>query len=214
MFRSREAAGFALADRLRGRSFANPLVLAVPRGGVVVGAVLASELRAELDVTLARKLGSPANPEFAVGAVGEDGNLVLNPDAIALPGVTKEYLEAERDRQRAEIARRAELFRAVRPAADVAGRAVIVVDDGVATGSTVLAALRTVRPKGPKELILAVPVVSPDRVEELAGWCDELVYLHAPPDFAAVGNSYADFTQVEDDQVVQLLRDVNRAKRA
>jgi predicted phosphoribosyltransferase len=183
----------------------------VPRGGVVTGAVLARELGAELDVALSRKIGAPFQPEYAIGAVAEDGGLVLNPDAREAPGVTAAYLEAARREQLEEIGRRQQLVRAVRPAARVAGRSVIVTDDGVATGSTVLAALRTVREQRPHELILAVPVAPPDRLPDLAKHCDEVVCLLAPEDFHAVGQFYDDFSPVEDDEVLRLLKEQREA---
>src|SRR5512137_1559748 len=139
MFANREDAARQLADRLRGRELVDPVVLAIPRGGVVTGAVLARELGAELDVVLARKLRAPGQPELAVGAVSEDGQVYLNHYAQEYLDVMEEYLEQERRHQMAEIARRKELFRSVRPKAPLAGRSVIVTDDGIATGSTMIA---------------------------------------------------------------------------
>ena len=206
MFRNREDAAFRLAERLKGRDLVRPLVLAVPRGGVVTGAVLAQELGAELDVVLSRKLRAPCQSELAIGAVAEDGRVVLNRDALECLEVPDAYLADERRHRLAEIERRKRLFRAVRPGAAVAGRSVIVTDDGIATGATMIAALQTVRPKGPRELIVAVPVASPERLEQVRHWCDDAVCLEVSENFWAVGQFYADFTQVEDEQVVSLLR--------
>jgi predicted phosphoribosyltransferase len=206
MFRNRADAGRRLAARLRGRALHDPLVLAIPRGGVVTGAALTQELGAELDVILARKLRAPGQPELAVGAVAEDGRVHLSPFARDFLGLPLSYLAGERRHQLAEIARRQKLFRGVRPRAPVAGRSVIVTDDGIATGSTMLAALRTLRAQEPREVLVAVPVASPDRLEEVRRWCDDVVCLLRPEDFRAIGQFYQDFAQVEDGQVVELLR--------
>lgn len=207
MFHDREDAAHQLAGLLKGRDLFDPLVLAIPRGGVVTGAVLARELGAELDVVLSRKLRAPLQPELAVGAVSEDGRVHLNHHARDVPGLSEDYLVGERRRQLGEIARRKALFRGVRPQASVAGRSVIVTDDGVATGSTMIAALQTVRPRKPRELIVAVPVASPERLAEVRRWCNEVVCLLQPEEFWAIGQFYEDFTQVEDEEVVERLRE-------
>lgn len=207
MFRNREDAGRQLAKKLKGRQLCNPLVLAIPRGGVVTGAVLAQELNAELDVVLSRKLRAPWLSELALGAVAEDGQVYLTRYAREDVDVTKGYLARECSHQLAEIARRKKLFRGVRPQAPVAGRSVIVTDDGIATGSTMIAALQVVKAQQPRKVIVAVPVASPDRLEEVWRWCDEVVCLLAPEEFWAIGQFYEDFTQVEDEQVVDLLRE-------
>ncbi len=207
MFHDREDAALQLAPLLKGRELHDPLVLAIPRGGVVTGAVLARELGAELDVVLSRKLHAPMQPELAVGAVSEDGRVHLNRHAQEVFGLSEDYLAGERRRQFGEIARRKALFRGVRPQAPVAGRSVIVTDDGIATGSTMIAALQTVRPQKARELIVAVPVASPDRLAEVGRWCDETVCLLQPEQFWAIGQFYEDFTQVEDEEVVELLRE-------
>lgn len=206
MFRDREDAARQLARRLKGRPFEDPLILAIPRGGVVTGAVLARELGAELDVVLSRKLRAPDQPELAVGAVAEDGHVYLNEEARALLGLTDEYLAEERRHQLGEIARRKALVRNVRAQATVAGRSVIVTDDGIATGSTMIAALNVARAQGPRELIVAVPVASPDRLAQVRRHCDETVCLLTPVDFWAIGQFYEDFAPVEDSEVVELLR--------
>jgi predicted phosphoribosyltransferase len=206
MFRDREDAALQLAERLKGRAFTDPLVLAIPRGGVVTGAVLARELGAELDVVLSRKLRSPAQPEAAIGAVSEDGQVYINHYARELYDLMEGHLAAERERQLAEIARRKKRVRAVKAKAPIAGRSVIVTDDGIATGSTMIAALRVVRAQHPREVIVAVPVAPADRLAEIREWCDEVICLLAPEDFWAVGQFYADFSPVEDEEVVDLLR--------
>jgi predicted phosphoribosyltransferase len=207
MFRDRADAARRLAAKLRGRALHDPLVLAIPRGGVVTGAVLAHELGAELDVVLARKLPAPGQPELAVGAVAEDGHVYLSPLAREFLDLSEGYLVAERRRQQAEIARRRKLVRGLRPRAPVAGRSVIVTDDGLATGSTMIAALQAIQAQDPHEVIVAVPVAPPDRLEEVRRWCDDVVCLLCPDDFWAIGQFYEDFTQVEDARVLDLLRE-------
>ena len=207
MFKDREDAARQLAARLKKRALRNPLVLAIPRGGVVTGAVLARELGAELDVVLARKLRAPRQPELAIGAIGEDGEVYLNPFAREIPGVTDAYIEKERKYQIAEIERRRTLFRAARPAAPVAGRSVIVTDDGIATGSTMLAALHVLGAQRPHEVIVAVPVAPPDTLDLFRARCDRVECLLTPAQFGAISMFYYDFTQVEDEEALRLLRE-------
>ncbi|MFN4261157.1 MAG: phosphoribosyltransferase [Gemmataceae bacterium] len=206
MFRDREDAALQLAERLRGRPLREPLVLAIPRGGVVIGAILARALEADLDVILARKLRAPGQPELAIGAISETGDLFLNIDVADASEELDDYLDKERRFQLAEIARRRQLFRGVRPAAPIAGRSVILTDDGIATGSTMIAALKVVKAQGAGEIIVAVPVASPDRLREVRRWCDDVVCLLVPEWFWAIGQFYEDFSQVEDAEVVELLR--------
>ncbi len=206
MFRNREDAGRKLAAKLKGRPFHDPLVLAIPRGGLSVGAVLAQELHAELDAVLSRKLRAPGQPELAIGAISEDGRVYLNHYAKEFLDLMEEYLVEERRYQMAEIARRKKRFRAVRPKASLAGRSVIVTDDGIATGSTMIAALQDIKMQNPREVIVAVPVASPSRLDEIRHWCDEVVCLLTPEVFWAIGQFYEDFTQVEDEEALALLR--------
>jgi predicted phosphoribosyltransferase len=206
MFRNREDAALQLAQRLKGRELHDPLVLAIPRGGVVTGAVPAQEIGAELDVVLSRKLRAPGQPELALGAVSEDGRVYLNQYGREIYDQADAYLAGERRHQLTEIARRKQLFRAVRPQAQIAGRTVIVTDDGIATGSTMIAALQVVKAQRVHEVFVAVPVASPDRLEEVRRWCDEVICLLSPEDFWAIGQFYADFRQVEDEQAIEWLR--------
>lgn len=206
MFQNREDAARQLAAKMKGRVLHDPLVLAIPRGGVVTGAVLARELGAELDVVLSRKLRAPGQPELAIGAISEDGQMYVDPHSAGYLEMLEDYLAEERRHQLTEIARRRKLFRATRPRARLEGRSVIVTDDGIATGSTMIAALQAARSQHPRELIVAVPVSSPDRLEDIRQWCDDVVCLLAPDAFWAVGQFYADFAQVEDEEAVELLR--------
>ena len=213
MFRDREDAAHLLAQRLNGYSFHEPVVLAIPRGGVVTGAVLARELGAELDVVLSRKLRAPFQHELAVGAVAEDGKIYLEPRVREACELTDEYLSQEQRYQLGEIERRKKLFRRVRPPVPVKGRSVIVTDDGIATGSTMIAALQTIRSQQPHELLIAVPVVPFGRLAELRRRCDDIVCVLAPVDFWAIGQFYEEFPQVADAEVVKLLRESMAPRR-
>jgi predicted phosphoribosyltransferase len=167
---------------------------------------VARGIGAELDVTLARKLRAPNQPEFALGALSEDGAVYWNPNGPAADEIPTGYIEAERSYQLAEIDRRKRLFRGIRPAARVEGRSVIVTDDGIATGSTVIAALRAIRGQEPLDLIVAVPVAPADCIARVRRWCDEMVCLVAAIDFNAVGDFYEDFATIEDEDVVRILQ--------
>jgi putative phosphoribosyl transferase len=212
MFRDREDAAYKLAAAMRDLKLDNPLVLAIPRGGVATGAVLARELGGELDVVLSRKLRAPSQPELAIGAISEDGQVHLNRSAVEALGVTDEYLQEEKQHQLAEIGRRKQLFRSVRPEAPIRGRTVVVTDDGIATGSTMMAAVQIVRSQRPSQLIVAVPVAPLDRLAAFEASCDRFVCLHSPAEFWAVGQFYEDFPTVEDEQVVELLKSFAKAE--
>lgn len=206
-FRDRREAGSRLAAALGRFRAAKPIVLALPRGGVPVAFEVAKALEAPLDILLVRKIGAPGHAEFGIGAVvdGRSPQLVLNERAVRIVGPAPGYIEAEQKRQLAEIERRRRVYRGAEPAPDVHRRVTIVVDDGIATGGTVKAALRGVRRSEPERLVLAVPVAPPDSLDDLAGECDEIVCLSAPEPFFAVGAHYADFAQTSDAEVVQLL---------
>ena len=210
-FADRADAARRLAKRLRGRRFTNPLVLAIPRGGVVLGAKVADALGADLDVALSRKLPMPGNPEFALGAIAENGAVYLNLDADRITPALQAHLEHECRRQQQEIARRRQVFRAGRSPLDVAGRSVLVVDDGIATGSTMIAALRALKRQHPREVIVAVPVAALDRLAQVREECDEVVCLIEAAELRAVAEFYDDFSQVEDGEVAALLNCTDRS---
>jgi hypothetical protein len=203
MFRDREDAARELADLLQGREFTCPLVLAIPRGGVIAGAGLARRLGAELDVVLSRKLRAPNQPDLAIGAISEDGQIYENPDAET---VSDEYFHREREHQLSVISQLKERVRQVRPEAQITERSVIVTDDGIVTGATMIAALQTIRAQRPAELIVAVPVAPADRIHDLELYCDEVVCLVPVKYLWTVGQFYEDFLAVDDKQVVDILR--------
>lgn len=207
-FRDRSDAGSQLAARLSGIDLTEPVVLGIPRGGVMIAAVIARALDADLDVVLSRKLPTPGQPELALGAVSEDGHVVINPDVARMVQFADEELDAIRRHEEAEIARRRQLFRGGAPRVPVEGRSVIVTDDGIATGATMIAALQELRTRKPKELILAVPVAATSRLAEVSRWADRTVCLFDTDDFYAVGQFYDDFRQVEDAEVVETLHRV------
>jgi putative phosphoribosyl transferase len=203
-FRDRADAGRVLAARLEHLRAAHPLVMGLPRGGVPVAAEIAAALDAQLDVVLVRKIGAPDREELAVGAVGEDGVTVRNDVVLRELGLTWDDLAGVIAREREEIRRRAASLRPG-PRPDLRDRLVILVDDGIATGATVVAALRVLRDLGAARIVLAVPVAPPDSLRVLSPLADEIVCPATPRRFSAVGQWYDDFTQVPDDQVRKLL---------
>jgi putative phosphoribosyl transferase len=206
-FLDRHDAGRLLGQELARRPLHAPVVLGLPRGGVPVAAEVAVRLDAPLDVLVVRKLGLPGHPELAMGAVGEGGVTVLNPDVVGSSGVTPERLEEVARRERAEVESRSERFRRGRPGVELAGRTAVIVDDGAATGATARAACLIARAQGAERVVLAVPVAPPRVVDSLtaAGDADEVLCLHAPRDFGAVGAFYEDFSQTSDAEVVRIL---------
>jgi len=208
MFRDRSDAGRQLAARLMSFRASDPVVLALPRGGVPVGAEIARALDAPLDIVLVRKIGVPFQPELALGAIvdGEEPELVVDTQLMAMLAIPESYVQEQRERQLQEIERRRRSYLEGRPPIAVAGRTVIVVDDGIATGSTMRAALRAIRRRQPARLVLAVPVAPPETIAALRGEVDEIVCLSTPEFFGAIGEFYADFRQLGDAEVIALLR--------
>jgi predicted phosphoribosyltransferase len=207
LFADRTSAGRELANRLKDYADrSDVLVLALPRGGVPVAFEVAKELRAPLDVFLVRKLGLPGHEELAMGAIASGGIRVLNDDVVRNLGIRREVIDAVAAREQRELERRERQYRGDhRPAADPRGRIVILIDDGVATGSTMRAAIAALRRQNPARIVVAVPVASPDTCDELREEADEVVCLRRPRSFYAVGFWYRDFPQLTNEQVRDLL---------
>jgi predicted phosphoribosyltransferase len=206
VFSNRIDAGQRLADALKTHTFADGLVLAIPRGGVVVGFEVAEALGFPLDVIIPRKIGAPGNPELAIGAMTEDGIAILDENLMSYLNVPDDYVERESETQKLEIQRRMQLYRQNEPYPNLKGRDVIVVDDGIATGATMKAALASVKNKGAKSVTAAVPVGPPSTIEELKRQADLVVCLFMPESFYAIGEFYDDFGQTSDYEVMDLLR--------
>jgi predicted phosphoribosyltransferase len=204
-FANRADAGRQLGAALARFRGGRPLVLGIPRGGMPVAAEVARALDGDLDVIVARKIGSPISPELAVGAVTSDGTRYINADAVAELAVPNEYLDRATREKAEEAIAREHRFRAGRPALAVTGRTVILVDDGLATGSTMIAAARSVRSRRPGRLVVAIPVGPPETCEAMRAEADEVVCLRTPAWFMAVGLHYRDFSQTEDAEVEQIL---------
>jgi putative phosphoribosyl transferase len=207
MFKDRVDAGRQLAAALLRLAPRDPIVLALPRGGVPVAAEIARALHCPLDLLLVRKIGAPTQPELAVAAVAEGNALAINEDTLAYTGADHAYVEREAVRQRAEVARRRSLYLGGRAVMAVVGRTAIVVDDGMATGATMRAALQCLRQRQPARIVLAVPVAARDTLAQMRPLADELVCLSAPEFFRAVGQHYRDFDPVPDDEVIALMRE-------
>ena len=204
MFRDRRDAGNRLADRLVSTDVSADVVLAIPRGGLPLGRPVADALDAPLDVVVARKLGAPDNPEYAVGAVASDGTVWLNDDAVDRLGVGDDYLEREQAGQAEAARQKVDRYRDGK-APDLSEKVVVVVDDGAATGSTALACIEQVRAAGADRIVVAVPVGPPDTIADIGTVADEVVCLETPTNFRAVGQFYEQFDQVSDDEAVQYL---------
>lgn len=205
-FADRTAAGLALAAELGRRSYSNPVLLALPRGGVPVALEAARSLHAPLDLVMVRKIGAPGHREYAIGAVvdGAEPQIVIDRSAAASSGASDTYIENATTQALAEIKHRRARYGAGKPER-IAGRTAIVVDDGIATGSTMLAALKAVRRSAPERIVVAVPVAAPSALERISPHCDEIVCLHTPQQFHSVGAHYDRFDQTTDDEVVDLL---------
>lgn len=208
LFENRTDAGRQLAEALLKHKRRHPVVLALPRGGVPVAAEVAAALDAPLDLLLVRKIGLPSQPELAMGAVadGEEPTIIRNSDVIELSGVSKEEFDAVCNDERAEIERRRKRYLGDRARSEVRGQVTIIIDDGIATGATTLAAIRAVRMRKPKELVLAIPVAPLDTIKRLHPEVDEIICLDTPEELPAIGYFYRDFHQISDDEVIAILR--------
>jgi len=204
MFQDRDDAAVQLAQRLLVYQDSNPLILAIPRGAVSMGRIIAETLQGDLDVVLVRKLGAPGNPELAIGAIDETGWVYLIPEADRIVG-NPQYVDIEKSKQLDILRARRKQYTPVRPPLNPEGRTVIVVDDGLATGSTMIAALHALRARHPEQLICAVPVAPPGALSKVGQYADQVVCLQSPILFYAVGQFYQEFRQVSDEKVVALL---------
>ena len=205
MFNDRIDAARQLAEELRQYRGQNPLVLAIPRGAVPMAKIIAEELGGSFDVVLVRKLRAPYQPELAIGSIDESGWAYIA-DHAASSGASKEYIESEKQTQMETIRKRRNQYTPIRPPIDPAGRIVIVIDDGLATGATMISALHGLRARKPAKLICAVPVAPPDTLKKVAAMADEVICLEAPEYFQAVGQFYRNFSQVEDEEVMEILQ--------
>ncbi|NPV92453.1 MAG: phosphoribosyltransferase [Firmicutes bacterium] len=204
-FADRREAGQMLAQEIKGKDYQDVLILAVPRGGVVVAQPIARELKAPLDLIIPRKLGAPSNPELAIGAVAPDGGALLL-QGYERFGLSQDSLKRLIEKETSEIRRRMNAYRGDRPMPETAGKTVILVDDGIATGFTVEAGIQYLRRQPVKKLVLAVPVAPPDTIERLRPQVDEIVCLQTPSEFYAVGQFYRDFSQTTDQEVIEILK--------
>lgn len=182
------------------------IILALPRGGVVVGFEVAKVLNLPLDIVVPRKIGAPGNPEFAIGAITETGEMILNEEVF---GISESYLKNEAEKERAEAERRLKLYRGNRPPLSLKNKTVILIDDGLATGLTMRAAISSVKKMKAKKIIVAVPIAPPETVELIKKEVDEIFYLEAPPLFGAVGAFYKEFGETSDEEVIDLLKNRN-----
>lgn len=210
IFPNRFEAGKQLADKLLETldltSNSSLVVLAIPRGGIIIGSQLASTLKCPLEVIVTKKIGAPGNPELAIGAVGPVGEPVIDENLAARVGVDEAYLQAKIANLKSEIAKRIKEYHGDKPALNLEDKLVIITDDGVATGATMKAAIEIVRQENPQKIMVAVPVIAKDALREIEGLADEVVYLEAPDLFFAVGQFYQEFDQVSDEEVKRLLK--------
>jgi len=205
LFRDRRQAGEALAAALKHLKGRDIVVLAIPRGGVVVASEVARRLGAQLDVIVTRKIGAPGQPEYAVGAVTQEGEAILDERVVKMLGIRRDYIEKEAAREAGEVRDRMRRFRGEKPFPSLNGKTVVIVDDGIATGSTVLAAISSVRRQNPTSIVVAVPVGPVETIARLSREADDVVCLETPEPFFAIGDFYSDFAQVEDEEVRRIL---------
>lgn len=209
LFKDRVEAGIMLAEALKGHAGHSPMILAIPRGGITVAHEVYKRLGGTLDIVVPRKISAEQDPELALGAVAEDGSRYLDRNVVSMLGASEEYIERKAAEQMAEISRRMKKYREGLGPRVIKGRYVIVVDDGIATGYTAMAALKFVRKQSPKRLVLAVPVAPAEVLEALRKEADEVVCLYSPEVFFAIGSFYQDFDQVQDGEVIRILKEDN-----
>jgi len=210
LFKDRIQAGQKLAEKLLEYKDKDVIILAIPRGGVVVAYEIAKVLNAPLDLIIPRKIGAPYQPELAIGAVTQDGTIILNEDIISYLPIPENYIEAEAERQKKEIERRLIKYRGSAIEPKLENKIVIIVDDGIATGATMLAAIASIRKKKPLKIIAAIPVAPPESLEKIKEYADEIVCLQTPEPFFAIGQFYERFEQLEDEEVIDIL---NKSKK-
>ncbi|HDD42536.1 MAG: phosphoribosyltransferase [Thaumarchaeota archaeon] len=210
IFRDRLDAGERLAGLLSDYEGERTAVIAIPRGGVEVGYVVASKLSSPLEVTVPRKIGSPADPELAVGAIAEDGTIYIDEEVSKMIGIRDDWIRIEAERELQEVKRRIEVYRGGKPLPSLKGYTILLVDDGIATGATIIATARFLRKLEPEKLVIAAPVAPPEAVPKLSREADDLRFVETPSPFFAIGQFYQDFSQLSDAQVLEYLSRVRR----
>ena len=210
IFRDRLDAGERLAGLLSDYEGERTAVIAIPRGGVEVGYVVASKLSSPLEVTVPRKIGSPADPELAVGAIAEDGTIYIDEEVSKMIGIRDDWIKIEAERELQEVKRRIEVYRGGKPLPSLKGYTILLVDDGIATGATIIATARFLRKLEPEKLVIAAPVAPPEAVPKLSREADDLRFVETPSPFFAIGQFYQDFSQLSDAQVLEYLSRVRR----
>lgn len=206
IFKNRQEAGKKLALKLKASPLENPVSIGLPRGGVITAYEIAKELKTPLDIIVPRKIGAPREPELAIGAITESGQGVWDKNLIESLKIKKEYIDRETEKEKTEAKRRREKYRLNRPPLDLKNKTVLLIDDGIATGHTMEAAVLEARNKGAKKIIIAVPVIPKDMVKKMSSICDKLIYLNSPFLFMAIGNFYENFEQTGDEEVVEIMK--------
>ena len=213
IFKDRKDAGRRLLPKIKHyKEDPKAIVLGLPRGGVVLANEIAQGLGLTLDVVVPRKIGSPFNHEFAIGAIAEDGEGIFDQQTISTYGISQDYIKKEVEKEKAEAERRLKLYRGSRPVLKLKGKTAILVDDGVATGSTMLAAIKSAKYRGAEKIVVAAPVIAQDSLKKIKKEADEIIYLQAPSFFAAVGAFYEIFNQTEDAEVIEIMKKSKKQK--
>jgi len=210
VFKDRREAGQKLAQELEGKNYDSPVVIGIPRGGVPLAEEVAETLHAPLDIIVPRKIGAPGNPEYAVGAVTEDGTVVRNEEAVQRTGADQDYLERAAEQELKEVKRRLRKYRGDRQPVDIEGKTTILVDDGVATGTTLKAAIKSAKKRNPANIVVAVPVGAESSIQDIKQEVDEVICLETPGLFGAVGQYYRSFPQTPDEEVVEAMKNAER----